>query len=403
MMLFWSLAALLLLAGLCFFLPALLGPARAGQRSRSEWNLLIHKQRRAELAAEVFDAEQAAQVTAELDRDLLTDVDLSPETPRAGPMSGRPALLGGLAAALAIGILVYLRLGQPDLLQMPTGTPETTHASAPEIETGIKELTEKLAKNPNDLDGWVLLGRSLQATGKPDKAVTAYEFAQKIAPEDPDLKALYAEALAELNQGSLTGKPVQIVEEILRSHPDHPTGLWLAGLAAAERKDISQAVDHWRRLQKQLAPDSEDAQYLAKYLARVQGLPSPTEPAPPTGGTTKSGVSVRVKVTLAEKLNERATPDDAVFIFARAAEGPPMPLAVVRKQVRDLPLEVTLDDSMAMMQNRKISSFDRIIIGARISRTGKPTPSPGDLQGLSAPLATRQLSPQSIEIRDIVD
>jgi cytochrome c-type biogenesis protein CcmH len=107
-------------------------------------------------------------------------------------------------------------------------------------------------------------------------------------------------------------------------------------------------------------------------------------------------------VTLSPALKARAAPDDSVFVFARASEGPPMPLAVVRRQVRDLPLDVTLDDSMAMMAGRKISSFERIVIGARISKSGKPTPSPGDLQGLSGPLPSATTTVQSIEIREIV-
>jgi cytochrome c-type biogenesis protein CcmH len=95
-------------------------------------------------------------------------------------------------------------------------------------------------------------------------------------------------------------------------------------------------------------------------------------------------------VALADKLKAQAAPEDALFIFARAAEGPPMPLAVVRKHVRDLPVEVVLDDSMAMMPELKLSTFERIVIGARVSKSGRPTPSPGDLQGLSGPLAPRQ-------------
>jgi cytochrome c-type biogenesis protein CcmH len=124
---------------------------------------------------------------------------------------------------------------------------------------------------------------------------------------------------------------------------------------------------------------------------------APAAATPPGGGAR-----IPVHVSLAPELRARTAPDDSVFVFARAAEGPPMPLAVVRRQVRDLPLDVTLDDSMAMMAGRKISSFDRIVIGARVSKSGKPTPSPGDLQGLSAPLPSTTTAPQSIEIHDIV-
>jgi len=396
MIMFWILVALLLLAGTSFFLPPLFGRTQGGTRSRSDWNLLIHRQRREELAAETLDGRQTALLTAELDRDLLSDLDLSERVPTRPWSSGRSLLGLGLVASLIIGVLLYLQFGRLDLLDTPIATAGSP-SRASDIEAGIQQLTEKLAKNPNDLEGWFLLGRSLQATGKLDKAVTAYEFALKLAPENPDLKALYAQVLAETHGGSLEGKPTQIIDDILRNDPNHPTALWLAGLAAAERRDVTKALEHWLKLKAQLPADSEDAEQISRYIAQLQGPPPQSERPPARGGA-----SIRVTVTLSDTFKERAAPEDTVFIFAKAAAGPPMPLAILRKQVKDLPVEVTLDDSLSMMESMKISSFDRIVIGARVSKTGQAIPTPGDLQGLTEPFAVGPNISRSVKIDQMV-
>jgi cytochrome c-type biogenesis protein CcmH len=402
MIVFWLLVAALVVAGASLFLPALRGRARADLSQRRRWNVLIHQQRRRELAAESLDDEQTTQLAAELDRELLNNLEAA-AMPLAQPAtSGRLAVLIGLGAAIGLGVALYTALGRFDLIQgLPA--PPAAASSPAEIAAAIEQLAKRLAENPNDMEGWALLGRSLQATGQPDRAATAYEFALKLAPEDLDLKALYAQALAEAQQGSLAGKPAGIIAEILSQDAEHQTGLWLAGLAAAERRDISNAVGYWQKLKSLLPPDSKDIQTIDQYIAQVQALP-PVKAAPKQSSpaTSSAAASIRVTVTLDEKLKNRVSPEDAVFIFARAASGPPMPLAVVRKKVRDLPLEVTLDDAMAMMPERKLSSFEQIVIGARISKSGQPMPSSGDLQGLSPPVPSKTTRSQTIEVHDIV-
>ena len=401
MTLFWLAVAALLVAGTGFFLPLLFGRLRPAGAERRRLNLLIDRQRRQELSADALGDPPDPQLTAELDRELLTDLDAAAPAALQPVAAGRMGLAAGLSAALALGIGLYLHLGRPELI----ATPPSTAAKAPtadEIEAGIQRLAEHLASDPNDLQGWKLLARSLLATGQPERAATAFEFAIKLAPDDLDLKGSLAQALAETQKGSLQGRPVAIVTEILQRDPAHPTGLWLAGLAAAEQKDIAKAVGYWQKLKTLLPADSEDHRAIEQYIARVQGLAESPQKSGKPAAAEASGASIRVKVTLAGALKSRTAPDDAVFIFARAASGPPMPLAVVRKQVRDLPVEVTLSDAMAMMPERKLSSFDQIVIGARISRTGQPMPAPGDLQGLSEPISSQSGSTQSIEIRDIV-
>jgi len=386
---FWIAAALLLLLGYTFFLPALTGKTGGGGADRAKLNLLLHRHRQQELARETADAEDWRKLDAESERSLLDDLEMAghPHAP-AEAQGGRLALAVTLIALPLVGLLAYFSLGRPDLLGL---APAQMQAQAqpntpPGLEDSIQRLAERLKQNPDDLEGWAMLGRSLLIVNQPDKAVTAFEYAMKLAPDNLDLKAYYAEALAGASQGVLEGKPTELVEAVLKQDPQHKGALWMAGIAAAQRKDIPKAVDYWTRLKAQFPPQSEEARQIDRYLAEVQGLPTPAATAPPTQ-TPAPGKRIHVQVKLAEGFKERAAPDDALFVFARAAQGPPMPLAVVKKRAGDLPLEVVLDDSMAMMQGMNLSSFEQVVIGARISKSGKPTPSPGDLQGQTAPLA----------------
>ncbi|HYE36226.1 c-type cytochrome biogenesis protein CcmI [Methylocaldum sp.] len=395
MMGFWLSAALLLTVGYVFFLPALLGKTGGGRVNRARLNVLLHRQRQTELAQEAASPEDLERLTAESERNLLGDLEAVEEKKTESSTRGRPAVIATLMVLPVLALTLYLALGRIDLIG--TQAPE----NMADVQDSIRQLADRLAKQPNDLEGWVLLARSLQATNQPDKAVTAYEFALKVAPEDLDVKALYAQALAETHQGSMAGKPTEIVDEILKKNPDHQTALWMAGIAAAERKDAAKTVEYWERLKKQFAPGSEESKQIAGYIAQVQGLPAPTGPTAPAAATS-AGKNIRVTVTLAENLKSRVSPDDALFVFARAAEGPPMPLAVVRKQAKDLPVEVVLDDSMSMMQGMTLSTFDRIVIGARISKGGQPKPEAGDLQGLSEALAPEDNGSYKIVVDQIV-
>jgi cytochrome c-type biogenesis protein CcmH len=392
---FWLSAVLLLIVGYVFFLPALLGKTGGGRINRARLNLLLHRQRQTELAQEAASPEDLERLTAESERNLLGDLEAAEETKAQSSTRGRSAVLATLAIVPVLALTLYLALGRIDLIG----------ARAPndmaDVQDSIRQLAERLAKQPNDLEGWVLLARSLQATDQPDKAVTAYEFALKLAPEDLDVKALYAQALAETHQGSMAGKPTEIVDEILKKNPDHQTALWMAGIAAAERKDAAKTVEYWERLKKQFGPGSEEAKQIEGYIAQVQGLPAQTTPSEPAAAKG-AGKQIRVTVTLAENLKSRVAPDDALFVFARAAEGPPMPLAVVRKQAKDLPVKVVLDDSMSMMQGMTLSTADRIVIGARISKSGQPKAEAGDLQGLSEAVAPEDNGSYKIVVDRIV-
>lgn len=405
MTLFWVLAAVLLLAGYGFFLPALLGRKSASGVDRARLNWLINRQKREELAAETGDAKAAELLGDDLDRDLLSDLAVVESAAKQrAPDTGKTALIVILALAPLAVIALYGGLGRMDLIGNPVTTAEKPAMNAGDMQARIEQLSERLKQQPNDLDGWLLLGRSLMSIQEMDKALQAYEFALKLAPDNLDVQALYAQALGETNQGSLLGKPSEIIDGILQRNPAHMHGLWLAGLAAAERQDNAKAVEYWKKLKSVMPADSEQARQLDAYIAELDGGPSTGAAAADTAKSSGApGKSIRVRVSLSDTLKDKAGANDVVFIFARAAEGPPMPLAISRKKVSDLPAEITLDDGMAMAPGMNLSSFARIVIGARISKTGNAMPAPGDLQGLTQPLEAKNGENYSVEIGQIVN
>lgn len=413
MIAFWIAAVALVIVGYVFFVPIFLGKTRAENVSRAKLNLLLHQQRQQELAREGASPEDLERLAAESERNLLGDLETVHEHEAKSADAGRTLLVYALVSLPIFAFSIYLALGRPDLAGQTPPTMASTESEGgqdmrDDVRTSIEKLAERLKEKPDDLEGWVLLGRSLQSTGQGDKAVQAYEFAQKLAPDSLDIKAMYAEALADANQGSAAGKPSEIIQEILAKDPNHKGGLWMAGVAAVQRKDTAKAVGYWEKLKAQFPADSDEAKQLNKYIAQAQGKPVPPdapkaatankEPAP----AAQASKRLRVKVTLSDAVKAQAAPDDSLFIFARAAEGPPMPLAVMRKKAGELPTEVTLDDTMSMMPGMSIASFDRLVIGARISKTGKPTPTPGDLQGLTQPVAAKDGDSFAVEVNQVV-
>ncbi|CAI8767456.1 c-type cytochrome biogenesis protein CcmI [Methylococcus capsulatus] len=402
---FWVLAATLLLAGYGFFLPTLLGQKSAAGVDRARLNWLINRQKREELAAETGDDQAAERLGEEFDRDLLADLAAAETGPRRQPPeAGKTAVIVVLTALPLAILALYGGLGRMDLVARPATVAAAEPAmAAGDLQARIEQLSRRLQQQPNDLDGWLLLGRSLLAVQQTDKAVQAYEFALKLAPGNPDVEALYAQALGEANQGSLAGKPTEIIEGVLQRNPDHMHSLWLAGLAAVEREDKPKALEYWKKLRSLLPPDGEQTRQLDGYIAELAGTAPPQARADTAPAAAGAGKSIRVKVTLDNKLKGQAGPDDVVFVFARAADGPPMPLAISRKKVSDLPAEITLNDGMAMAPGMKLSSFPRIVIGARVSKTGNAMPSPGDLQGLTSPVEAQDGGTYSVEIGQVVN
>ena len=337
----------------------------------------------------------------ELERQLVEAVmaGAEPDVPPSAPVA-RPS--GALLAGLAVLVLVvagagYWWTGSPGLdpgAAVAAAGPEGGgHEVTDEQMTAMTaKLAEHLKQQPDDAQGWAMLARSYAVVGRNDEALPAYKKAVELVPDDARLLADYADALAVKNNRSLDGEPAKLVERALKIDPDNIKALALAGTAAFDRKDYAGAAAHWERLVK-LAP--ADAGFLQQVQAGIDearklgNLPpaadAGTAPAAPVAAVGGGGVSG--SVSLSPALVAKTSPEDTVFVYARAAEGSRMPLAIVRKQVKDLPFDFKLDDSMAMSPAAKLSGAPKVIVGARISKAGQAMASPGDLSGQTEPMA----------------
>ena len=380
MTLFWLIGAAAVAAALGWVLRPLLARKQAAAPSRNAANVAIYRDQLRELeadrAAGTLAGEDYERARAELESRALQDAG-EPEgaPPRPGGRRAAWALAAGVPIAAAV---VYLVVGTPAAIVWQAEQQAEQQVTAAQVEAMVARLAARLRENPEDVDGWKLLGRSYGVMGRYAEAADAYARAAMRSPRDAQLLADFADVLAMARGQSLQGEPEQLVLRALELEPGNLKALALAGSAAFERKDFAAAASYWERMLAHVQPGSEDARSIEQNVAEARSL---------AREKTASSTGVRGTVSLAPKLKEKAAPDDTVFVFARAAEGPPMPLAVARVRVRDLPYRFVLDDSMAMSPAMKLSAFPRVVVSARVSKSGTATAQPGDLQGASAPVS----------------
>jgi len=396
MIMFSVVAALLIAAALLFIIPPLWRrhDQRSVQRDRS--NLEIYKDQLRELENDlrngILSQEQFEQGHLELERRLLEEVtpDANQPVVKDDRGQGRGAAFTVMLLVPLLAVFLYLLKGTPAALSpdkiavaQQDGKGPAHAVTMEQIESMVQGLAARLETNPEDADGWRMLGRSYVALGRYQEAVSALERAVAMIPDDPDLLADYADALAMTSGQTLVGKPTELVKRALQLNPDHEKSLWLAGTAAYNQGDYPGAVAYWQRLLKQMTPGSQESQQVTNIIAEAQDLASGKKPAPPAQAAAGAAAQVAGTVSLSPALASKAAPTDTVYIFAKAPQGPPMPLAAFRAQVKDLPVKFNLDDSMAPTPMAHLSDFPSVIVGARISKSGNPMPQSGDLQGLT--------------------
>ncbi len=254
----------------------------------------------------------------------------------------------------------------------------------------MQALEAKLAKNPDNPKGWLTLARSYSELQRYADAVRAYKELVRLVPNESQIWTNYADATAMNNNQSLLGEPTKMLDKALELDAENTTALALSGSAAMERGDYVAAITHWQKLISLLPPDYPQIQMIIDGVTQARDFlskqPGGREklaklPAAPQKAAANPALAITGRVSLSPEMASHANPDDFVFILARAAQGPKMPLAVIRKQVKDLPIEFTLDDSMAMQPQMKLSGFDKVVVLARISKSGTPMAQPGDIEG----------------------
>jgi cytochrome c-type biogenesis protein CcmH len=259
-----------------------------------------------------------------------------------------------------------------------------------QLERMVEQANSQTQKDPKDVTSWAMLAHSYDMLGKFAESAKAYEQLVKLAPKDAQVLADYADALAVAHGRSLEGEPSKLIDKALAIDPKNLKALSLAGTAAFERQDYAQAVALWDRA-RAVSTDPQFTLQIESGISEARALAkgeSASAPAPVASAVAAApGVAfVSGRVSLADDLIKKAPPDATVFVFARPAQGSRMPVALLRKQVRDLPLDFKLDDSMSMVPDAKLSQVPAVIIGARVSMRGDVMPQPGDMQGWSAPV-----------------
>lgn len=391
MTLFWIIAALLTLLALAVLLwPLLKRNDMKNSVAAEALNVAVYRDQLRELeadrAAGTLTEDNYQRARLELERRMLDDVDqqqhATPQT--AGRLSAW--LVAAAVPLLAVG--VYFVVGNPRALS-PVELPRDTSkgVTAQQVEAMVAKLSERMKQNPDDPQGWAMLGRSYAVMNRFDDAAAAYAQAAKRAPDSPHVLTDFADALAMSRGQSLQGEPEALVLRALKLDPNHNKALALAGSAALERNDAANAIKHWEKLVSLVPADSEMARDIKASINEARAMTTKAgKPAAKPVAQEASAKGVSGTVTLVPALKAKAKPDDVVFVFARAAEGSRMPLAILKRKVSELPLKFTLDDSMAMSPAAKISTTPQVIIGARISKSGEAMPRAGDLQGASAPV-----------------
>ena len=408
---FWIISAIFIMIALAFIFPALRSkdaiPDVADQQNiviaREQLNELEMRFEQGEVDA---DAYQSAR--DELEQSLFDD--LKGGEPIFESVSNKPSISHWFILLLipVITIPVYLKVGNLNFTKeldskqaaiKATGSSIPLNAEGqPDMDVMIARLKEEMEKNPTDPQGWYMLGRANMSEKRFEDAADAFEKSLALRPDLANTMLSLADALSMANKGQLKGKPRALVKKALAIEPRNVTALWLSGMAASQEAEYIEAINRWEEIlpllserpkekvavndliaeaKSRLSAEQKQQLELDKKNTLKTSTASVTESnAKKTSATENKGVNV--SITLSKALMDKVSPEDSIFIYAKAMQGPPMPLAAVRKQVKDLPIKLVLNDEMAMMPSLKLSSFEQFTVGARVSKSGQAIPQNGD-------------------------
>ncbi|UTW07345.1 c-type cytochrome biogenesis protein CcmI [Pseudomonas benzenivorans] len=390
---FWLSAGLLLLAALAFLLiPVLRARKVQAEEDRTALNVTLYQERLRELEDEheagILTAAQLQAGRDEAARELLADTEDAASGARTGVLGGKVPLIAALLMPL-LGYGLYLNWGaidQVERAQVLAEQPKSIEEMTARLEATVKD-------NPESAEGWYFLGRTYMAQERAGEAAKAFERAVAIVGREPELLGQWAQALYFAGNKQWTGQIQGLIDEALKADAAEVTSLGLLGIAAFEAGRYAEAIDHWQRLVAALPEQDPSRQAIEGGIARARER---LQSAGEAKASAAAPAQLTVKVELAAALREQVQPGDSVFVFARAVSGPPMPLAVKRLTVADLPAEVSLSDSDAMMPQLKLSGFAQVQLVARVSRNGDATA--GEWVGRSQPLASSSTEPQQLTI-----
>ena len=415
--LFWVLLLLMLLLAVVILIYPLLRVRRTESIAYKDSNLGLYDDKLAELEADLgegrIDHEQYQQARVEIDRELLQDIpEESRETASlhyGAQLKRQPGLALMISVFLPmVALLVYMKLGMhaastgvphSQVQARAQAQPQSQQAGqAGSIEEMTRKLAERIQQQGGNLEEWTMLARAYKHMGQYAQSAEAFEQAVQMNPS-AQLMLEQAEAIALGNNQQFTPQARSLVMRALELEPDNLNVLWFAGVAEFQAGNYRSSIEHLSRLSEQAKQDPEIDRSLRLYIDKARSaLLAAGEEVPGTdeimGTTAASGdvatavvaggeASLQVKVGVSDDVRSRFAAGDAVFVYAKAAAGPKMPLAVQRLTLEQLPATITLDDSMAMMEGMNMSAFGSVVVSARVTKTGSAIAKAGDYIGQS--------------------
>ncbi len=303
-------------------------------------------------------------------------------------------------------LIIYNYIGSSisiEQLSTNASSQELNNKNLVSVEEMLKNVERRLIDDPDNANDWLMLANSYVVLKRYTEAVRAYENLYRLNGDDPSLLFRYADVLAMANSGIFKGKPTELVKKGLRLDPENTMGLWLAGLAAYEEGRINKAIDYWQSVLPKLEKGSDEEKNIKKYIEFAAKENNISLDNSVVEKNNLSEYSIKLNIELSSEFSA-VDIDNTVFIYAKPVNSNiKMPIVVLRKKVSDLPLELSLDDSMSMLPNNKLSSYESVIVLARISKTGTAKSEKGDLIGVSSPISTSSKKTIKIIINSIVE
>ena len=390
-------AVVLALIAIIFIVPTLRRKNYAFSEDYDELNIDIAKDRLKELKVQLESGEISELIYQQMHDELESTLalDLSKESKQESQPVKEKNTLSPIILALTVplmAVVIYFQLGD---FEAATGTRiEATSIPAAEdrqqmtIEQAVRKLELRLAEQPENPEGWFMLAKTYMTMKHYHKAVEAYEKVLSQVGEEPEVLLRYADALAMTEGGRLNGVAKPVVDKVIKLMPDNPTVLWMAGTAENQLGNYSKALTYWYRVRPMLTQEAGSLAQLDALIKDAEGQLNEQEiaelkqaaPVIETASNAEAAkAEIEVTVELDPALKDKVSATDTVFIFAKAMQGPPMPLAAVKQTVSALPLTVSLNDAMAMMPQMKLSNFEQVKVSAVISKSGQPGTQAGDL------------------------
>ena len=411
MLIFWIICSLLLIVALVIVLPALITKEAPKDVDRKRINTAVFEKKRIELENDrrndLIDQDQYKVAKADLERALLDDLENDQQIVFKSSNKLLPIII--IICLPLVTVLVYLQLenGLQSLDPEFKNKMASQQSSRPtSVEEAIAQLEEKVKRDSNNLESWNMLGRSYLVTKRFDDAVNAYSRANELTNgADPNVLISYGEAQVFAAGNKFDENSLSLFNKALQIQPNNERGLWYAGMAAYQLKNYQGAINYWEKLIAQVSDDQADVKSaLGKYLndAKEKAGIEITLNTEKDTSSSDSNSKIIVNVTLSDELLKKTVSSDTLFIYARAMNGPKMPLALVKLTAGDLPTTVTLDDSVSMMSGMTLSSMEQVEVVARISKSGQAVMQTGDIFGSVQSVKTDQSETVDVVISELV-